>query len=45
MVALILEGACANTNLRQSLDPSTRVGGFSIVERAALAARRAGVDR
>ena len=45
MVALILEGACANTNLHQGLDPSTRVGGFSIVERAALAARRAGVDR
>ena len=45
MVALILEGACANTNLRQGLDLSRRVGGFSIAERAVLAARRAGIDR
>ena len=45
MVALILEGACANTNLRHNLDRATSVGGLTIVERAVLAARRAGVDR
>jgi phosphatidylglycerophosphate synthase len=45
MVALILDGTCANTDVRQSLDPSTPLGGLSLVERAALAALRAGVDR
>ena len=44
MVALIIGVACGNENERRAVESPLLVGGLSLVERAVLAAQRAGVD-
>lgn len=45
MVALIIGGACENEKERRAVETPLLVGGLSLVERAVLAAQRAGVDQ